>query len=89
MQSCISIKSSPLKMSTERNYKKFKKVKKSGCGTDEVYVSKLSWFKDATYLSEVVTTRSSTSNLVSKFYELLIYFITDAYYVFKTLFMPF
>ena len=35
-------------------------IKKSGCGTDEVYVPKLSWFKDATYLSEVVTTRGST-----------------------------
>lgn len=44
---------------------KIEKSKKSGCGTDEVYVPKLSWFKDATYLSEVVTTRSSTSNLVS------------------------
>lgn len=50
---------------------KIEKSKKSGCGTDEVYVPKLSWFKDATYLSEVVTTRSSTSNLVSTFNELL------------------
>lgn len=50
---------------------KIEKSKKSGCGTDEVYVPKLSWFKDATYLSEVVTTRSSTSNLVSKFNQLL------------------
>ena len=48
-------------MCTERN-KKIKTFKKSGCGTDEVYVGlpKLSWFKDATYLSEVVTTRGST-----------------------------
>lgn len=47
-------------MSTERNYKKLKKAKGGGCGTDEVYVPKLSWFNDAAYLSEVMTTRSST-----------------------------
>ena len=39
---------------------KIETIKKSGCGTDEVYVPKLSWFKDATYLSELVTTRGST-----------------------------
>ena len=41
---------------------KIETIKKSGYGTDEVYVGlpKLSWFKDATYLSEVVTTRGST-----------------------------
>ena len=43
---------------------KIETIKKSGCGTDEVYVPKSSWFKDATYLSEVVTT-SSTSNLIN------------------------
>ena len=46
-------------MSTERN-KKIETIKKSGCETDEVYVPKLSRFKDANYLSEVVTTRGST-----------------------------
>ena len=46
-------------MSSERN-KKIETIKKSGCGTDDVYVPKLTTFKDATYLSEVVTTRGST-----------------------------
>lgn len=55
-------------MSTEGIYKKLKKAKKV-----VVELMKfMSWFKDAIYLSEVVTTRSSTSNLVSKFNELLI-----------------
>ena len=51
---------------------KIETSKKSGFGTDEVYVLKLFWLKDATYLNEVVTSRSSTSNLVSKFNKLLI-----------------
>lgn len=47
---------------------KIEKSKKSGCGTEEVYTPKLAWFKDANFLAEVVATRSSQSNYVSKIY---------------------
>nr|CAH7740931.1 unnamed protein product [Callosobruchus chinensis] len=52
-----------IKDSYRQELQKIEKSKKSGCGTDQIYKPKLSWFTDATYLSEVVTTRSSTSNL--------------------------
>lgn len=45
---------------------KIERSKKSGCGTEEVYTPKLSWFNDASYLNEVSSTRKSTSNMVSK-----------------------
>ncbi|XP_046403076.1 uncharacterized protein LOC124168791 isoform X2 [Ischnura elegans] len=42
---------------------KIEKSRKSGCGTDDLYVPKLQWFNEASYWSEVLATRSSTSNL--------------------------
>lgn len=48
---------------------KIEKSKKSGCGTEEVYSPKLAWFNEANYLAEVLATRSSESNLVSKIYS--------------------
>ncbi|GFW41982.1 hypothetical protein TNCV_6901 [Trichonephila clavipes] len=36
---------------TELN--KIEKSKKSGCGVDDVYVPKLTWFNEACFLSEV------------------------------------
>lgn len=45
---------------------KIEKSKKSGSGTEEVYSPKLAWFNEANYLSEVLSTRNSKSNLVSK-----------------------
>lgn len=60
---------------TELN--KIEKSKKSGCGADDVYVPKLTWFNDACFLSEVLATRSSQSNLVSKcIYMLFLNLIT-------------
>ncbi|GFW86221.1 MADF domain-containing protein [Trichonephila clavipes] len=41
---------------TELN--KIEKSKKSGCGVDDVYVPKLTWFNEACFLSEVSATRS-------------------------------
>ena len=49
---------------------KIQKSMKSGCGTEDVYSPKLAWFNQANYLAEVVTTRSSKSNLVSEIYSL-------------------
>lgn len=46
---------------------KIEKSKKSGSGTDDIYVPKLSWFNEASYFSEVMAVRSSTSNLVSTY----------------------
>ena len=45
---------------------KIEKSKKSGCGAEEVYSPKLLWFHNASFLAEVIGTRQSTSNLVSK-----------------------
>ncbi|XP_025407496.1 uncharacterized protein LOC112681462 [Sipha flava] len=42
---------------------KIEKSKKSGSGTEEVYSPKLAWFNEANYLSEVLSTRNSKSNL--------------------------
>lgn len=47
---------------------KINESKKSGAGTDEVYVPKLPWFSTADrFMSGVVITRGSKSNLVSFF----------------------
>lgn len=47
---------------------KIEKSKKSGCGIEDVYVPKLAWFQEASFLAEVMATRISKSNLVSKIY---------------------
>lgn len=44
---------------------KIEKSKKSGTGTDDIYCPKLVWFGKADFLREIISTRVSTSNLVS------------------------
>lgn len=47
------------------------KSKKSGMGTDELYVPKLFWYKKADiFLNGVVNTRNTSSNLVSIYFIL-------------------
>lgn len=40
--------------------------KKSVCGTEDIYIPKLTWFEAANFFAEVLSTRQSNSNLVSK-----------------------
>jgi len=47
---------------------KIEKSKRSGAGADDVYQPKLAWFKRADiFLKNVVSSRTTTSNLVSIF----------------------
>ena len=46
---------------------KIEKSRKSGAGTEEVYSPKLVWFSAAHFFREVLSTRKTQSNLVSKF----------------------
>ena len=47
---------------------KTEKSKKSGAGADDVYQTKLAWFKRADILlKNVVSSRTTTSNLLSTF----------------------
>lgn len=60
---------------------KIEKSKKSGSGTEDVYVPKLVWFQQASFLSEVMATRISTSNLVSKIYLFQYAFINNVVFI--------
>lgn len=46
---------------------RIEKSQKSGAGIEEVYSPKLVWFNSAHFFREVLSTRKSQSNLVSKF----------------------
>ena len=46
---------------------KIERSQKSGAGIEEVYSPKLLWFNSAHFFREVLSTRKSQSNLVSKF----------------------
>ena len=46
---------------------KIEKSKKSGAGADDDYQSKLTWFKRADIFLKNVSSRTTTSNLVSTF----------------------
>jgi hypothetical protein len=60
---------------------KIKKKKKSGAGADNVYQPKLAWFKRADiFLKNVVSSRTTTVNLVPLFYYIISHtFITLIY----------
>ena len=47
---------------------KIVRSKKSGQGTDHVYIPKLAWLETAEFLREVISTRETQSNLVSSNY---------------------
>ncbi|CAH2014427.1 unnamed protein product [Acanthoscelides obtectus] len=42
---------------------KIERSKKSGCGTEDIYTPKLTWFEAAHFFAEVLSTRHSNSNL--------------------------
>jgi hypothetical protein len=46
---------------------KIERSQKNGAGIEEVYSPKLLWFNSAHFFREVLSTRKSQSNLVSKF----------------------
>jgi predicted PurR-regulated permease PerM len=59
---------------------KIEKSKKSVAGADDVYQPKLAWFKGADiFLKNVVSSRTTTSNLVSTF--ILLYNFSFFYYI--------
>jgi hypothetical protein len=59
---------------------KIGKKKKIGAGADDVYQPKLAWFKRADiFMKNVVSTRTTTSNLVSTF--VLLHNLPYFYYI--------
>lgn len=60
---------------------KIERSKKSGSGTEDIYKPKLAWFKTASYLSEVMSTRKTTSNLVSNLNIYIIAIICNYYII--------
>jgi hypothetical protein len=61
-------KKTSIKTCTGKSLRSLKIKKKSGAGADDVYQPKLAWFKRADiFLKNVVSSRTTTSNLVSTF----------------------
>ena len=73
------IKSILVKKRTGKSLRRLRK-KRSGAGADDVYQPKLAWFKTADiFLKNVVSSRTTTSNLVSTF--VLLHNFSYFYYI--------
>ena len=63
-----------------QEFTKIEKSKKSGAGTDDIYQPQLAWFKRTDiFLKNVVTSRTTTSNLVLSF--VLLHNFSYFYYI--------